>query len=309
MSMTSIQSRSTFVQTQTHLDKSVLVVQEPRPPLLVAFLKDKAGNEEYSMLKINVMDLTVTEATSQREEALLSVTASEPFPVHRHLPSLPGPNRLSAWNICERTRSSGTSKKTRSKVEVLNCTKLAFNFGSYKDPLNMMKRKEVYDSMLRLQVGHLERLEELKRVRNGEMAERAKEMKMQMSQLRVPISSSGSSMASTPYGASVRNSNSPMGFSAGIPRSSTSELPGDSARSSFQYYGAAANGHYHPNLSRVLLPEVAAQAAISTTFINAPYESREFGRAAITPKLENDSAVSSPSSGSYTQRERDPRWR
>ena len=53
MSMTSIQSRSTFVQTQTHLDKSVLVVQEPRPPLLVAFLKDKAGNEEYSMLKIN----------------------------------------------------------------------------------------------------------------------------------------------------------------------------------------------------------------------------------------------------------------
>ena len=257
-----------------------------------------------------VMDLTVTEATSQREEALLSVTASEPFPVQRHLPSLPGPNRLSAWSICERT-SRSTSKKKRSKVEELNCTKLALNFGSYKDPLNMMKRKEVYDSILRLQVGHLERLEDLKKVRNGELAERAKEMRMQMSQLRVPISSSGSSRASTPYGASVRNSNSPIGFSAGIPRSSTSELPGDSVRSSFQYYGTATNlnGYYNSNLSRVLLPEVAAQAAISTTFINAPYESREFGRAAITPELENDSAVSSPSGSSYTQRERETRWR
>lgn len=47
----SIRRKPTFVQT--YGEKSVLVFQNPRPPLLVAFLKDEDNDEGYTMLKIN----------------------------------------------------------------------------------------------------------------------------------------------------------------------------------------------------------------------------------------------------------------
>jgi hypothetical protein len=37
---------------QTYSNRTVLVVRDPRPPLLVAFLKDRGGENEYTMLKM-----------------------------------------------------------------------------------------------------------------------------------------------------------------------------------------------------------------------------------------------------------------
>jgi len=50
-SIASIQSNSTLVQN--YEGQSVLVVQKPRPPLLVAFLKDKSSDEAYASLKVD----------------------------------------------------------------------------------------------------------------------------------------------------------------------------------------------------------------------------------------------------------------
>lgn len=50
VSIASIQITSTLVQR--HADRSVMVIQDPRPPLIVAFLKDRDSDDGYTMLQM-----------------------------------------------------------------------------------------------------------------------------------------------------------------------------------------------------------------------------------------------------------------
>ncbi|RYP74153.1 hypothetical protein DL771_003211 [Monosporascus sp. 5C6A] len=253
-SIASIQRTSTLVQR--HAEKSVLVVQNPRPPLVVAFLKDKANDEGYTMLKMNSMlDLTqfpdctdtvpVThllqcDVISQREEALLRVISGlsreSTFRVDKHLPSK-GPVRLSSWNLCERRQSS----KDKSLIKPLDCTHLAVNFGSCKDPLNLTKRASLDKAMLRLRAGHMERLSKLSSFRDNEIAQRSQEMRTRPSSM----------------------------VSSVVPSRSTNLV-----------------------LDTLVLPVYQQQPWISTTFISAPWGSPDFGKGAVTSELDATSPVS-----------------
>jgi hypothetical protein len=254
-SIASIQSRSTLVQT--HAQKSVLVVQDPRPPLLVAFLKNKGIDEGYTMLKINstlnvalfsdctdtgpVTHLVQSEAISKREEALLSIISGlsrEPtFRVDRHLPAK-GPVRLSSWNLCDRRQSS----RDKSLIKPLDCTHLALNFESCKDPLNLTKRATVDRAMLQLRAGHMERLSKLSSVRDEEIAQTSQEIRTG------PSSSMVSSVIS--------------------PRSARLVLDAPA------------------------LPVYQPQPWISTTFISAPWGSRDSGTGPSASELDTISPIS-----------------
>lgn len=253
-SIASIESTSTLVQT--HAEKSVLVLQDPRPPLLVAFLKDKADEEGYTMLKINsicfpssqtggtadtapVTHLIQSDVTSRKEEALLSIVSGSSrkptFRVDKHLPSK-GSVPLSSWNLCERSLSS----KDKVLIEPLDCTHLALNFASVKDPLNLAKRASLDKAMLQLQAGHMTTLSELNEFRKKEIRQTSQAMRAQPPSMTSPFVSSGTTNS----------------------------------------------------LDRSALPVYELQPWISTTFISAPWGSPEFGRGAVTSELETVSPVS-----------------
>ncbi|KAM7197789.1 hypothetical protein V8F20_006462 [Naviculisporaceae sp. PSN 640] len=177
MSIASIQSgystapAGSIATVQTHHDKgtSVLVTQDIRPPLLVAFLKDNGKSEGYTMLKLDIKDLTQTEFTTpRREDAALKLEdrSKSPFRVDKHLPS-PGHVPLSAWNLCmEPQRRFSGAKKDKAKgkapvaplVDHLECSNLVLSFGSRKDPANLTRRENLDRCMLELQMRYLERL-------------------------------------------------------------------------------------------------------------------------------------------------------
>ncbi|KAK0718504.1 hypothetical protein B0T26DRAFT_332330 [Lasiosphaeria miniovina] len=186
MSIASVQSMSSLVRTgttgtvQTHGARGtpVYVNHNDRPPLLVAFLKDRGKDGGYAMLKANITNLVQSEFTNGWEEALLRLTArGEPtFRVDKHLPE-PGQDRLSSWNLCGPRK---TTKKKTELVDHLECTHLALNFASRKDPANLEKRESLDRQMLMLQAGQLQRLAGETVIRDREISERSREMRTPM---------------------------------------------------------------------------------------------------------------------------------
>ncbi|KAK3369319.1 hypothetical protein B0T24DRAFT_722263 [Lasiosphaeria ovina] len=205
MSIASVQSMSSLVRTgttgtvQTHGARGtpVYVNENDRPPLLVAFLKDRGKNGGYAMLKANITNLVQSEFTNEWEEALLRLAArGEPtFRVDKHLPE-PGQDPLSSWNLCGPRK---TTKKKTELVDHLECTYLALNFASRKDPANLEKRESLDRQMLMLQAGQLQRLAGETVIRDREISERSREMRTPMpSQLSLAPPTLTSTSTSTP---------------------------------------------------------------------------------------------------------------
>ncbi|KAK4183372.1 hypothetical protein QBC35DRAFT_535784 [Podospora australis] len=253
LSIASIQTTSTLVQR--HAERSVMVIQDPRPPLIAAFLKDRDREDGYTMLQMKATDLQITEATTHREEALLSIASAQSrhFLVNKHLP-VPGPVSLSAWNICDQRRQPGPDS---ARIKPLECSHLALNLGSYRDPLNLSKRQNLHDSILRLQLGHFERLQRLNAMRNQQVSQNTREM----AQLRTPPSSARTSIMST------------------------RSLPPVLMRSP---RASGAGGTSRP----ALLPEIQTQPWMSTTFITRADGNPQGGRSpeldgrGVRPELE-----------------------
>ncbi|KAM7224584.1 hypothetical protein V8F06_000365 [Rhypophila decipiens] len=186
-SIASVQTTKSVATVQTYDPKgtSVLVTQDIRPPLLVAFLKDIGKREGYTMLKVDITDLTQTEFTNARKEdaaLMLADSSKSSFHVKKHL-AVPGRVPLSAWNLCcepqPRFDKRGNKIKTTTNplVDQLDSSHMMLSFGSRKDPANLVKREKLDKCMLKLQVRHRERLAGQTATRDEGIAVMAEEMR------------------------------------------------------------------------------------------------------------------------------------
>ncbi|KAK4450196.1 hypothetical protein QBC34DRAFT_379396 [Podospora aff. communis PSN243] len=165
-SIASIQTTSTLVQKYD--GQPVLVVQKPRPPLLVAFLKNKGCGKAYATLKTDISSLTSTKITREKAILMFTVTGST-FQVNK-FDKFIYPEPIAAWNICNLVNS-------KKRSDVLKCEYLSLDFGSAKDQANVARRDEFYNAVLRRQLAHLNRCSRLGKARDMEAAQQFKAMR------------------------------------------------------------------------------------------------------------------------------------
>ncbi|KAK0619664.1 hypothetical protein B0T14DRAFT_603415 [Immersiella caudata] len=165
-SIASIQGTSTLVQR--YEGQPVLVVQKPKPPLLVAFLKNKGCGEAYTTLKTDISSLAPTKIT--RDKAILMFTTAGSTLQVNKLVRVMHTDPISAWNLWDLVNS-------KKRSELLRCEYLSLDFGSAKDPANIARRDDFHDAVLRRQLAHLNRCARLGKARDLEATQQVKAMK------------------------------------------------------------------------------------------------------------------------------------